>query len=79
MAKFGYNEYFKPTPRFFRKLGDALLGVSTFAATFMITMDNKWIAIACLAVGSVGKFLTNFFADEERYSSYNNIKDERDP
>ena len=59
------NRYFKPTPKKWRKLGDALLAVSTTATTYAIASDHKWIAIACLIIGSVGKFLTNFFTEDE--------------
>lgn len=59
------KRYFKPTPKKWRKLGDALLAVSTTVTTYAIAEDHKWIAITALILGSAGKFLTNFFTDEK--------------
>jgi hypothetical protein len=56
--------YNKPTPAKWRKLGDALLGVSTTITGFAIYEEVKWIAITALALGVIGKFLTNFFSEE---------------
>jgi hypothetical protein len=65
MAKLGLGSYNKPTPTKFRKLGDALLSVSTMITGFAIYDDIKWLAFAALLLGSAGKFLTNFYADED--------------
>jgi hypothetical protein len=59
------SSYNKPTPAKFRKLGDALLSVSTMITGFAIYEDYKWIAFIALLTGSVGKFLTNFYADKD--------------
>jgi hypothetical protein len=56
--------YAAPTPKKWRKLGDALLAVSTTITGFAIYEDAKWVAITALVLGSVGKFLTNFFSEE---------------
>jgi hypothetical protein len=61
------KSYYKPTPVKMRKLGDAMLGASTFAATtwqFYMTEPGKWPTIM-LTIGVVGKFITNFFTDDE--------------
>jgi hypothetical protein len=57
------DKYYAPTPAKWRKLGDALLGVSTTITGFAIYEDVKGIAITALILGVVGKFLTNFFAE----------------
>lgn len=59
------KHYYGPTPKRWRKLGDALLGVSTTITGYAIMEDYKWIAFSALILGVVGKFLTNFFSDEE--------------
>ncbi len=56
--------YAQSTPAKWRKLGDALLGVSTTITGFAIYGELKWVAISALALGVVGKFLTNFFSEE---------------
>lgn len=67
MAKWEFKmktNYYGPTPKKWRKLGDALLGVSTTITGFAIYEEAKWVAIAALLTGVVGKFLTNFFGEE---------------
>jgi hypothetical protein len=58
------RNYYKPTPTKWRKLGDALLGVSTIITTFSIYNEVQWVAITALIVGVIGKFLTNFFSKD---------------
>jgi hypothetical protein len=64
-AKMNMDGYFKPTPEKYRKLGDALLSVSTMITGFAIYEEYKWLAFGALLIGSVGKFLTNFFNEED--------------
>lgn len=60
------EKYLAPTPKKMRKLGDALLAVSTTIATYAIADDwSKWVQISALMLGVVGKFLTNFFTEDE--------------
>ncbi len=60
------ERYLSPTPKKMRKLGDALLAVSTTIATYAIADDwSKWAQISALMLGVVGKFLTNFFTEDE--------------
>ncbi len=59
------KKYWNPTPRWARKLGDSLLGVSTLLATYSIVESwGKYITIAMIAFGVIGKFLTNFFSED---------------
>ena len=55
------KNYYKPTPTKWRKLGDALLGVSTIITTFAVYENVHWVEITALITGVVGKFLSNFF------------------
>lgn len=60
------DRYLAPTPKKMRKLGDALLAVSTTIATYAIAEDMmKSIQISALLLGVVGKFLSNFFTEDE--------------
>jgi hypothetical protein len=56
------KNYWKPTPIKWRKLGDALLAISTFVASFTLYQDKPWIGVVALITGVIGKFLTNFFS-----------------
>jgi hypothetical protein len=62
--KFDINGYYKPTPKNFRKLGDALLGMSQFLTGYAVVMDEKWLALICILIGTIGKGMTNFFVEE---------------
>ena len=53
-----------PTPKKWRKIGDALLATSTTITSFAIYEDAKAVAIVALVLGSLGKFLTNFFSED---------------
>lgn len=56
------KRYWMVTPVKWRKLGDALLAVSTMLTGYAIADDwQKWIQMAVLLSGVAGKFLTNFF------------------
>jgi len=57
------QKYGKPTPKRFRKLGDALLSVGTSITGFAIYEEMKWVALTALSITVVGKFLTNFFSE----------------
>jgi hypothetical protein len=58
------QDYYSPTPKKWRKLGDALLGVSTTITGFAIYENEKWVALTALVLGVIGKFLTNFFGED---------------
>ena len=60
------KSYWSSTPKKWRKLGDALLSVSTLLGTYSIADDwGKAITISIIATGAIGKFLTNLFTEEK--------------
>lgn len=70
------KNYWKPTPKKWRKFGDTLLAVSSVLAIGGIwQFDNlkdiftafeiKAMIVASISLGAIGKFLTNFFKEEE--------------
>ena len=67
------NNYFKATPKKWRVIGDSLLAVSVFITENALsslqsgqaTADEVlWVARGAIAIGVIGKFLTNFFKEE---------------
>ena len=60
------KNYWSPTPKKWRKLGDALLGASTTITGFAIANDSKYIAYAALICGVLGKVITNLFTETEQ-------------
>ena len=60
------QKYSEPTPKKWRKLGDALLAVGTTITGYAVIEDfAKWISLTALAITIAGKFLTNFFSEEK--------------
>lgn len=68
MANFRLKDYFLPTPKRLRILGDSLASASVFAGTFAIMNDMKMVAVYVIISGWTGKFLTNFFSDDSQQS-----------
>lgn len=64
------KNYYKPTPVKWRKLGDALLAVSLIGIPANLA-GHEWIGITLFGIGIVGKFLTNFFVEEDVKSNNN--------
>ena len=62
IAKMKKN-YWHPTPKKWRKFGDALLGVALMGIPADLA-GYKWVGITMFIIGIVGKFITNFFTDE---------------
>ena len=63
------KNYYKPTPKKWRKVGDALIiAIPTIQPAIMgldISLKAKaWLVLAISVILATGKFLTNFFADE---------------
>jgi hypothetical protein len=70
------DSYWGKTPKKLRKIGDSMLVVSTFLATGgLFEMDAlkeiyspqqiKTFISVIMVVGVLGKFITNFFTEEE--------------
>lgn len=57
------KKYYQPTPVKWRKLGDALLALSTTVSTYAIVEEYKWVALSACLIGGIGKFLTNLFSE----------------
>jgi hypothetical protein len=60
------KHYYSPTPKKWRKLGDALLAVSTAVTGYAMYENVKWVALTALITGVLGKFLTNFFEEDDQ-------------
>ena len=63
MAKLKKSYFETGTSKLWWKIGDSLLAVSTFITGYGILEEMKWLAMAALVVGVIGKFLTNMFKD----------------
>ena len=57
------QNYWKPTPKRWRKIGDALLAVSTMGVPAVL-LNHHWVGISLFIIGVIGKFLTNTFAEK---------------
>ena len=61
---FGLKQYFQPTPKRIRILGDSLASASTAVSAYAIFNDMKVLAAVVIISGWAGKFITNFFTDD---------------
>ncbi len=70
------RNYYKPTPKKWRQIGDAILAVGVFVtggglmafdtlSQIFTSKELKIIIAAAFILGVVGKFLTNFFKVDE--------------
>lgn len=70
------KSYWKPTPKKWRKWGDTLLAVSSVLAIgglwqfdnlkdIFTPFEIKIMIVTSIVLGVVGKFLSNFFKEEE--------------
>jgi hypothetical protein len=62
--KISKENYFKPTPKKWRQIGDSILVCGTALSGCMAFMEYKEIAIIAMVLTVVGKFITNFFKEE---------------
>jgi hypothetical protein len=62
---FGWNQYFKPTPKNVKKFADALVTASTFAGTIVILNGHALAGTIIFIIGTVAKFVSSFFGTEQ--------------
>lgn len=60
--KMKLKNYFEPTPKRFRVLGDSIAAASLFVAG--LNLDHPKLMLLCGVLGAIGKFVTNFFAEQ---------------
>lgn len=63
--KLSLKNYYKPTPKELRKLGDSLLAVSVFIAGSSYALEYHWLSLTAFILAVAGKFMTNFWSVEE--------------
>lgn len=70
------QKYWTPTPKKWRKIGDAFLAVSSVLAIgglwqfdnlkdIFTAFEIKAMIITSVSLGAIGKFLTNFFIEDD--------------
>jgi hypothetical protein len=62
--KFGWKQYFEPTPKRIRIFGDSLAAAGTFGASIVILNGHPLMGTIIMGLAVVGKFISNFFSDE---------------
>tara|TARA_R110000868_G_scaffold136447_1_gene349408 strand:+ start:18795 stop:18992 length:198 start_codon:yes stop_codon:yes gene_type:complete len=60
------KRYDSPTPKLFKKIGNALLASSTLIAGYSMFAGFEWVAIVAIACGVIGKFLTEFTTEDDK-------------
>ena len=63
--RFGWKQYFKPTPKRLRIFGDSLAAAGTFAASIAVLNGHPIAGTVIMTLAVIGKFISNFFTLEE--------------
>lgn len=64
-VKFGFKEYFKPTPQNIRKIADSLSAAALAISAFSFAQDYKVASYIILASAFIGKFISNLFSEDK--------------
>lgn len=70
--KFGWKHYFAPTPKRLRVFGDSLAAAGTLGASIAVLNGHPIAGTIIMIVAVVGKFISNFFTDEETKTNEHN-------
>lgn len=59
------QNYYKPTPKKWRKIGDTFQETALVASAIvaLLAAPPAWIPVAIFAVGRIGKIITNFASE----------------
>ena len=57
------ENYYKPTPKKWRKLGDAIQDVGIIVGSFTAVTTSPLIGIIAIGIGRLGKIITNFASE----------------
>lgn len=64
--KLNFKNYYQPTPKKYRMIGDALLIISSaFSGYNFMSNQEEW-GLFFLILGTIGKILTNFKIEEDK-------------
>jgi len=61
-----FKNYFEPTPKKYRMIGDMLLIISTSFSAYEFMYNEKEWGLFFLILGTIGKLLTNFASGSEK-------------
>lgn len=64
-VKFGWNEYWKPTPLKIRKIADSIVAATTFAGSIINLEGDSKIGTFIIVVGFLAKMTSNFFTENQ--------------
>lgn len=62
------KNYFAPTPKLFRMIGDTLLSLGSLITGYQILCNEKTLALISLTLTILGKFITNLASLDETNS-----------
>jgi hypothetical protein len=57
------ENYYKPTPKRWRKIGDAIQDVGLIVGTVAFFTPAPWITPVSFIIGRLGKIITNFASE----------------
>lgn len=65
MKKTILKKYYQPTPKSWRKIGDAILFIGTSMTGYAIFNESQTFTLVSLVLTILGKAVTNFFTEVE--------------
>lgn len=71
--KFGFKQYFKPTPKRLRIFGDSLAAAGTLGASIAVLNGHPLAGTIIMVLAVIGKFISNFFTLEEKKEDNGNV------
>lgn len=63
-VKFGFQYIKKPTPKLYIRVGNSLLGISTFISGYAFFNSHPVIGWVGVSTGMVGTLITRMFAED---------------
>jgi hypothetical protein len=61
--KFGWEEYWKPTPKNIRKFADSVIVACVFSGGYASMNNNPILSTTIFILGFVFKIISNFFSE----------------
>jgi hypothetical protein len=64
--KFGWKQYWKPTPLLIRKIADAVFATTTCIGSAATFDDESKMGMTIIVIGFIAKTVSNFFSEENQ-------------
>lgn len=63
ITKKATENYYKPTPKKWRKIGDSIMDLSIIISSITAFTTSPIVPVISIIVGRIGKIITNFYSE----------------